>query len=167
MASSMLARSSSVSVTLAAPALSSRYLRRLVPGMGTMSSPWASSHARASCPGVIPLPSATARTLSASSTFFWKFSSAKRGKRALRVSFSGKSSMLLQRPVRKPRPSRLEGADGVHGMGLLDGLCRRFGEPEIPDLARFHKLLHRTDRLLDGRLRVHAVLVVEVDVVDL
>ena len=41
------------------------------------------------------------------------------------------------------------------------------GEPEIPDLARLHKLLHRTDRLLDGRLRVHAVLVVEIDVVDL
>src|SRR5215213_9631141 len=84
-------------------------LTALVPGMGTMSSPWTSSHARASCPGVIPLPSATSRTLSANSRFFWKFSSAKRGKRTLRVSFSGMSSMLLQRPVRKPRRADCRG----------------------------------------------------------
>src|SRR5829696_3516975 len=29
----------------------------------------------------------------------------------------------------KERILRLEGADGVHGMGLPDGFCRRFGEP--------------------------------------
>ena len=46
------ARSSSVRLTFIAPTFSSRYLRRLVPGIGTMSSPCARTQASASCAGV-------------------------------------------------------------------------------------------------------------------
>ena len=48
------ASSSGVSRTSAAPRFSSRYLTRFVPGIGTTSSPWASTHARASWLGVQP-----------------------------------------------------------------------------------------------------------------
>jgi hypothetical protein len=54
----------------------------------------------------------------------------------------------------------------VHGVGLPDGLWSRLGEPEVANLAGLDELLHRADRLLYGRLRVHAVLVVEVYVLD-
>ena len=50
-----------VSVTATAPRLSSRYFTRFVPGIGTMSSPCARTHASASCAGVQPL--AAARSL--------------------------------------------------------------------------------------------------------
>jgi hypothetical protein len=40
----------------AAATFSSRYLRRLVSGIGTRSSPCASTHAKASCPGLPPPP---------------------------------------------------------------------------------------------------------------
>ena len=40
--------------------------RRLVPGIGTMSGPWCSSHASAICPGVAPFEAATSRTTAAS-----------------------------------------------------------------------------------------------------
>src|SRR5713101_6327205 len=73
-AAAMRARSCCESETPMAPAFSSRYLRRLVPGMGTMSSPWASSQARASCPGVQPFSPAICSILLTRSRFFWKFS---------------------------------------------------------------------------------------------
>src|SRR3954471_8247966 len=47
-----------------------------------------------------------------------------------------------------------------------DGLSASLGEPEVADLALLHELGHRADRLLDRRLGVDAVLVVEVDRVD-
>ena len=39
-------------------------------------------------------------------------------------------------------------------------------QAEEPDLARLDELLHRADGLLDRDVRVHAVLVVQVDIVD-
>jgi len=57
---SMRTNSSSVRLTAVAPAFSSRRERRLVPGIGTTSSPCASSHAKASCPGVTPFAAAIA-----------------------------------------------------------------------------------------------------------
>src|SRR5918997_4327208 len=53
----------------------------------------------------------------------------------------------------------------MHGVGLPDGFWSRLGESEIPDLAGLHELPHCADGLLDGGLRVDAVLVVEVYVV--
>ena len=47
-----------MSATSAAPTFSSRYVTRLVPGIGTTSSPCASTQASASWPGVQPLSSA-------------------------------------------------------------------------------------------------------------
>ena len=48
----------------AAAAFSSRYSVRLVPGIGTTSSPWWSSHASASWTALHPTSSATSRTCS-------------------------------------------------------------------------------------------------------
>src|SRR6266568_4595815 len=48
----MRRKSCFVSDKFKAPAFSSKYLRRFVPGIGIISSPWASSQARASWPGV-------------------------------------------------------------------------------------------------------------------
>src|SRR5215207_6295161 len=76
----------------------------------------------------------------------------------------GRQDLVLHVPS-KERILRLEGADGVHGVGLPDGLWSRLGEPEVANLAGLHKLLHRADRLVDGCLRVHAVLVVDVYVI--
>src|SRR5579859_16174 len=63
-------KSSEVSFTPSAPAFSSRYLRRFVPGMGIMSLPCASSHASASCPGVQFLSFAIDSTRVTRSKFF-------------------------------------------------------------------------------------------------
>src|SRR4029079_441034 len=60
---SIWARSSGVNRTSRAPILSSRYRRRLVPGMGTMSSLWASTQASASCAAVQPFLAASAHLL--------------------------------------------------------------------------------------------------------
>ncbi len=59
----------------------------------------------------------------------------------------------------------LHGGDGVDGVGAADRRGARLGEPEVADLARGDELRHRAHGLLDGGRGVHAVLVVEVDVV--
>jgi len=64
------------------------------------------------------------------------------------------------------RPLALEGGDRVHGVGATDRVGGGFGEAQVADLARLDELLHRADGLLDRDRGVHAVLVVEVDVVD-
>ena len=60
----------------------------------------------------------------------------------------------------------LQGRDRVHGVGPADGGRRRLGQPEVAHLALRHQLGHGPDRLLDRRVGVDPVLVVEVDVVD-
>ncbi|CAN5572169.1 hypothetical protein BH20ACT19_BH20ACT19_07730 [soil metagenome] len=50
-------------------------------------------------------------------------------------------------------------------MRAADGLGGRLGEPKVADLARLHELGHRPDGVLDRRVLVDPVLVVEVDVV--
>ena len=52
---------------------------RLVPGIGVMSSPLASSQARAACAGVAPASAAIALISSAICRLCWKFSPVKRG----------------------------------------------------------------------------------------
>ncbi len=79
-----------------------------VPGMGTMSSPCASTHASASWAGVQPFSVAMAATASTSARFFAKFSPWKRGERR-RKSSSARSSNRRMAPVRNPRPSGLYG----------------------------------------------------------
>ncbi len=113
----------------------------------------------------------------------------------MRKSFSPRSLGLVMAPVRKPRPKGtvgdesdsefadgredfvfyvalpervfgLEGGDGVDFVGSADGCGGGFGEAEVFDLACFYEVGHRAYGVFDGGLRVDAVLVVEVDVVD-
>ena len=60
----------------------------------------------------------------------------------------------------------LERADRVDGVGAAEGRRRGLGEAEEAHLARADQLGHGADGLLDRRLRVHPVLVVEVDRVE-
>jgi hypothetical protein len=69
-----------------------------------MSSPWASSQARAICAGVASASVATALTSSTMRRLRWKFSPVKRGL-VLRQSSSAMSSVERIWPVRKPWPS--------------------------------------------------------------
>ena len=62
--------------------------------------------------------------------------------------------------------SRLHGRDRVHGVRAADRLGAGLGEADVADLALLHQFGHRADGLLDRRVGVDAVLVVEVDVVD-
>lgn len=71
--------SSSVSFTSNAPQFSSRYLIFLVPGIGMISSPCASSHANVSCPGVTFFFFAISASFSTNFRFLGKFSSENRG----------------------------------------------------------------------------------------
>ena len=79
---------------------------RLVPGIGTMSGPWWSSHASASCAAVTPLLRAISPMRVATATLASKFPSAKRGNRLRRVSVAASVSGVSA-PVRMPRPSGL------------------------------------------------------------
>src|SRR2546427_6833319 len=65
------------------------------------------------------------------------------------------------------RPQRILGlqrADRVHGVRAAQRRRRRLGEPQVAHLARAHELLHRPDRFLYGDGAVHAMLVVQIDV---
>ena len=67
------------------------------------------------------------------------------------------------------RPQRvlgLERSDRVHRVGAPDRVGRRLGEAQVADLPLRDELRHRADRLLDRDGLVDAVLVIEIDVVD-
>ena len=59
----------------------------------------------------------------------------------------------------------LQRRDRMHGVGAADGGRRRLGQTEVAHLARRHELGHGPDGLLDRRVGVDPVLVVEIDVV--
>ena len=80
--------------------------RRLVPGIGTTSSPCACTQASATCAGVASLSAASASIRSTIATFASRLSPCRRGwKRRKSSSASWSSERSL--PVRKPRPSGL------------------------------------------------------------
>ena len=111
-------------------------------------------------------------------------------------SASSSSCELRSVPVRKPRPSGLYGHEADAELAHVGRICRPpasraqseysvcsaligwtacarrivsgrgLGQPEVADLALRDELGHRADGLLDRRVGVDAVLVVEVDVVD-
>src|SRR5579885_942650 len=54
----------------------------------------------------------------------------------------------------------------MNRVGAPDGPRRSLRKPEESHLARAHQLGHRTDGLFDRRLRIDAMLVVEVDAID-
>ncbi|OLT20355.1 hypothetical protein BJF78_09480 [Pseudonocardia sp. CNS-139] len=92
-------------VTPSAPTFSSRYRTRLVPGIGTTSSPCPSSHASATWPAVARCPAAMSRTVATSARLRSRFSPWKRG-RVLRKS-SAPNVPPGSAPVSIPRPSGL------------------------------------------------------------
>lgn len=57
----------------------------------------------------------------------------------------------------------LERRDGMHGVGATDLLWRRFGEAEETDLARGDEPGYGADGPFDGRARIDAVLIREID----
>src|SRR5450759_4235059 len=188
----MAARSSSLSVMSTAAAFSCRLAIRRVPGIGTMSVPWASTQARASWLGVTPLRSAMATTWPSTARFLAKFSPWKRGE-LRRKSSASKSSMLRIRPERKPRPSGEYGTKPIPSSRTVASTpssstsrvnneysvctalsgwvaCARrmvsgaaLADAQVPHLSGGDQLTERTEGLLDGRFGVDAVLVVEVD----
>ena len=119
----------------------------------------------------------------------------KRG-RVLRKSVLSKVDFSSILPVRKPLPSglygtspmpsssrvgitsasgfsppqrvlALEGGDRLDGVGPTDRLHARLGEAEVLDLAFLNQLLHRPRHVLDGHVRVDAMLIEQVDGLDL
>jgi hypothetical protein len=60
----------------------------------------------------------------------------------------------------------LERGDRLDGVCATDGLYARLGQPEVFDLAFPDQVPHRPRHVLDRHVRVHAVLVVEVDRLD-
>src|SRR5260370_27198582 len=69
-----------------------------------------------------------------------------------------------------PPPKRvlaLEGRYGLDRVRTTDGLDARFREAKVPDLALSDQLLHRPGDVFDGHVRVDAVLVEQVDGVNL
>ncbi len=75
-----------------------------MPGIGTMSSPWARTQASASWAGVTSFSAAISRSFATIRPFASRFSPWKRGW-VRRKSSSASSSGELKRPERKPRPS--------------------------------------------------------------
>ena len=72
---------------------------------------------------------------------------------------------LLFRVAAPERVFGLERRDGVFGVGPADGRRRRLRQPQVADLPLPDQLRHGPHGLLDGDVRIDAVLVVEVDVV--
>ena len=159
-----------------------------------MSSPWASTHASASWPGVQSLSAAISLTRSTSSRLRAKFSPWKRGlltaevvglevlrrrdlagqKAAAERAVGDEADPELTHGVEDlvlgiARPQRVLGLqrrDRVDRVRAADRLGRRLRQPEEADLAGVDQLGHRADGLLDRHPGVDPVLVVEVDVVD-
>ena len=164
-----------------------------MPGIGAMSSPWASSHASAICAGVASSSEATAGPRRRCARFCSKLPSVKRGL-VLRQSSSRELLGGADRPGEEAVPERrvgheadaqlaqqrkqlglriagpqrvlgLQRGDRVHGVGAADRLGAGLRQADVQHLALGHQLGERADGLLDRRVRVDAVLVVEVDAV--
>ena len=61
----------------------------------------------------------------------------------------------------------LQRGDGLDGVGAADGLRAGFGQAEVPDLACCDQVLHGAGDVFDGHVGVDAVLIEEIDGVDL
>jgi len=61
----------------------------------------------------------------------------------------------------------LNRCDRLHRVCAADRLRSRFGQAEVLDLALLNQVLHRARDVLDGHIRIDAVLVMQIDRVDL
>ena len=181
-------------VTARLARFSSRYFSLLVPGMGTTSSPLASTQARASWGAVQPFASAISKTGRARSEVGLDVPGLEARRRVapvVRGEVGGGAEAAGQQAAAEravgheadpelaaggertglvvageERVLALQRADRVDGVRAPQRGGRGLGEAEEPHLARADELGHGADRLLDRRLRVDAVLVVEVDRVE-
>src|SRR3954453_4988732 len=192
---SMRARSSGPSRTSSAPTFSSRYLRRLVPGIGTMSSPCTSQY-----PGERELGGRAALLprhrldLAHEVEVFLKVLALETGRVAAVVvrvevvrafDLPGQEATAERRVGHETDPEFAHGGEefafrlaapqgvfGLEGRDRMDGVCpperlrTRLGQPEMAHLAGPHQFRHGAARLLDRRVRIDPVLVVEVDRLD-
>ena len=55
----------------------------------------------------------------------------------------------------------------MNGMSPPDGCGRSFGKSDVTNFTLLHKIGHRANGLFDWRVRIDAVLVVEIDRVDI
>jgi hypothetical protein len=60
----------------------------------------------------------------------------------------------------------LQGRHGLHRVGAADGIRVGFREAKMLYLALLDQILHRSGHILDGHIRVHAVLVKQIDGLD-
>ena len=51
----------------------------------------------------------------------------------------------------------------MHGVGAAEAVDAGLGQAEVTDLALAHELGHGADGVLDGRFRVHTMLIIEVN----
>ena len=174
---------------------SSRRCSFVVPGIGTIHGFWASSHASAICAGVAFFRSAMLaeqidqRLIRLESLRREaRQGAAEVGTVELRVFVDlAREEALAQRAVRDKADSEflqgrdhfllgrlapqrvfaLERRDRLDGVGAADGLHARFGKAEVLDLAFLNQILHRSRDVFDGHVRVNAVLIEQIDGIDL
>ena len=162
-----------------------------MPGIGTTSSPWASTQASASWAAVTPRASASTRSRcepdvggeSVALVPLVPRSGVARVERGRRhrpaedpatqrrerheadPEFAQRRQDFVLDPAVEQRVLALHGRERVHRVRPADRRRGRLGQPDVPGLARGHDLRERADGLLDRHLRVHPVQVVQVDVV--
>src|SRR5256886_15892631 len=76
---------------------------------------------------------------------------------------AGGQHAVLLRIARPERVFRLHGSNGMDRVRAPNRLCARLRQPEKSHFASAYQLGHRTDRLLDRRIRIDAMLVIDID----
>src|SRR5580693_4710870 len=127
---------------------------RLVPGIGTTSSGWANSQAKASCPGRQPLSAASSARAATGSRLVARLSAENRGLLA-RKSLESNVSPGFNTPVSGDRPN------GLHGVCPADQVGPYLTESQRADLAGGDQFGHRPDGVFDRDRRIKPVAVVQ------
>src|ERR1051325_1164994 len=74
----------------------------------------------------------------------------------------GQDAVVL-RIARPERVFRLHGSNGMDRVGAANRLCARLRQAEEPHFTCAHQLGHRANRLFNRRIRIDAMLVIEID----
>src|SRR6266536_3355709 len=153
---------SSLSSTMSAAVFSSTRATRRVPGIGAMSSPWASSQARAICAGVAPV---VLGDVLGGADLAGQKAVAERGVRDEADTEAAQQREQFGLGVAGPqRVLGLQRGERVDGVGAADRVRAGLGQADVAHLALGDQVGQGADGLLDGRVRVDPVLVVEIGV---